>query len=145
MYVRFEHVSNRLSVQLLHDRREGKKVHAERYGGLGTVPLQNASAAERLGFWATFDSRWQVICARHAHLTDADRDRVRRRIAKRIPEPSTEAELRLIVMAQAWVNAVAAIEALDAGEDGMREAAKQLQRLARQTRRIKTDNGTEKA
>ena len=62
---------------------------------------------------------------------------MRRRIAERIPEPSTEAELRLVVMAQAWVNAVAAIEALDAGEDGMREAAKQLQRLAAEPQRAK--------
>lgn len=136
MYVRFEHVSNRLSVQLLHDRREGKKVHAERLGGLGTVPLL-FSVADRLGFWATFGDRWQAICARHPHLTDADRDKVRRRIGGRIPEPSTEAELRLVVMAQAWVNAVAAIEALDAGEDGMRQAAKQLQRLAAEPQRAK--------
>ena len=136
MFLRFDRQSRRLFVDLVVNRRVDRKVRQTRLGSLGSVAWpEPISVTERMKFWAGINQRFLALRARHpGRISEADEVKIRDKIAKRIPWARTEEELRLQIIATIQRDVMAALDRLEAGEDGMREAAKQLLRLARETR-----------
>jgi hypothetical protein len=135
MFARFERVGSRISVQLVVSHRTGKKVRAHRVGPLGSVLFSDPiSISERARFWASVGDRFRALAARYpGRISPADEERIRTAIAKRIPRPCGEAEVRLLRLA-AVQREVAAIDNLDGAEDVFAEVARRLQALTRETR-----------
>jgi hypothetical protein len=89
-----------------------------------------------------------VYALRERHpgrISDADEVKFRERIGKRIPRARSEAEFRIFLQATIVHDLTVALERLNAGEDGMREAAKQLMQLSREARPEAEANRPEQA
>jgi hypothetical protein len=138
MHPRFERHGHRILVAVGHARRVDGKPRPIRLGSLGTVsaavPL---SVNERVAFWGDYDRRWCALVARHPSLVSpADADKVRAKIAKRIPRPAGEAELRRLRSAAALSDLVGALAAFD-GNDQVTNALLRITALARESQRQK--------
>jgi hypothetical protein len=146
MFAHFRQVRQRLIVDLRHSRRVAAQVQSDHLGQLGSVAWSEpVSLDQRVKFWARLNQRFAAARARRPGLiSEADEVKVRKQIAERIPRAQSEEELRLFLQAAVVHDVTIALEALDAGEDAMREAAKQLLRLANeggQTRQSGEQNG----
>ena len=147
MFPRFDRRRRRLVVGLVASRRIGKTVRQERLGQLGAVVVgEPIGVSERIRFWVSVDRHLREIDAQHpGRVTPADVAKVKDAIARRIPRPRGEAELRLMLIATIQRDVMAAFDRLDNGEDAAAEAIKQLERLrreSRQNRQSGEQNGT---
>jgi hypothetical protein len=134
-YARLERQGRRLFAQLVIGRRIDGVVRQQRVGSLGSIPLPEPfSSSERVKFWAGVAHRYRAIMAKRPDVVSlADEERIRAVIAKRIPPPSGEAEVRLLLLA-AVQRDVAAIDNLDGAVDVFAEVARRLKALAREVR-----------
>lgn len=101
MFPRFDRRRRRLVVGLVASRRIGKTVRQERLGQLGAVVVgEPIGVSERIRFWVSVDRHLREIDAQHpGRVTPADVAKVKDAIARRIPRPRGEAELRLMLIA----------------------------------------------
>lgn len=138
-YPRFAQQGHRLRVTVIDSRRIDGKVRAFRLGELGAVTLADPiSLADRVKFWSEVNQRFLAIRERHPdRLSEEAEIAIRNKIGKKIPRARNEAEFKAFLQATIKHDMICALEKLDAGEDGVREAAKQLLKLARESRRAK--------
>lgn len=136
MFACFERISRRLYVGLAVARRVDGKPVPKRLGQLGSVLWSEPiSVAERVRFWAQFDARLDAIAARHPGVVSrADAEKVREMVARRVPPPRTEDELRRQRTAIALADLVDALGQYD-GNEAFTDALAHLVELARENQR----------
>jgi hypothetical protein len=143
MFPTFECFDGHLFVGVAVATQVNRKPVSKRLGQLGSVPLSRpVGLAARIWFWGQFDARWSAIAAAH-HISEADAKTLRRKIGKRIPEPSGAVELRQQGIAGALSDLLAAAE--DGGGEAFGQAAVQLAELAREDQRQRRSETKEPA
>jgi hypothetical protein len=103
MFVRFKREGcRRLSVNLVHNRRVGRKVVTEQIARLGSCLLpEPISAPERIRFWDALERRWR----QHPRLINIaldDRRRALAQIDERIPQPTPAEIAQVLERLQRW-------------------------------------------
>ena len=110
------------------DRGDGEG-RTKPLGSLGSISAHEPlPASERIEFWAQFDPYWRDIVALHPDITREDADEIRTAIAERVPLSRTAHERKLLALAVARRNLIAAM-AINDGGWALMDAAIALVRL----------------
>ena len=97
----FRQILRRLQASLIETRRQDGKVHHEHVVGLGSVPLDCCSIADRIAFWAKLHQRLAALGNR---LDAAQRDAALTAIDARIRMPTLD-ELQAVQLERARADA----------------------------------------
>lgn len=105
------------------------KGRTKRLGPLGSISAREPlPTCERIEYWSQYGPLWRDIVALHPEITSEDADAVKAAVAERVPLPRTAHERKLLALAVARRNLIAAM-AVDDGGWALMDAAIALARL----------------
>jgi hypothetical protein len=93
MHARRQRQNGRITVSLVANWREGRRVRTNYFGVIGSLAdAEPISITDRARFWRELDSRFAAAAARDPRVTPDQIAKVKASLAKRIPPVTVRAE-----------------------------------------------------